>query len=221
VSQDDRSENNDTIGAIFEFPPDTLKVGWNVSVSNPSSYVIKSDSDDYRAFRFLSVPVQINVFDGRGQPVRQFNKPLNISLFIYDENNRSDGDDKSCFAYNSDEYDQDQGEGWKCYGDYDSQSTRTKRVWYATTTSNHLTSFAVLLGSPVGFGGSNGGLDWISIASVAMIGSMLPFVTLIVVLYYLSESFRAIVGGWEAHRSITAIEGRLADWSSSRSLERI
>jgi len=217
-------QDNDGTAATFEFPPNELKVGWNVSVSDPSRDVLQDDRLDggdedgqnRKLVRFLSVPVQMNVFDEKGRPVRRFNKTFEISLFASSEYH-SNNDDDRCVAFNSDEYNENE-RGWECFANSSFRSTRTRGVTYATTSSDHLTSFAVLLGSPVGFSDDNQ-LDWISIASLAMIGSTLVALVLVVCAYYLSEQFRAVVGGWESHRSLRAIESRLESSQINKSIE--
>lgn len=185
---------------MFEFAPNTLKLGWNVSVSTGSTQLNNNDDCGQHKRRFLSPTVRLEVTDTHGDPVKHFEAPLNISTFAHPF---TDSEDGVCFAYNQ----ADEDDEWKCNNDFEARSTRTKNVAWVKTSSYHLTSFAVLLGSASDL--SCHGLDWISIASLSMIAAAICFGLICILLYWRSVAFRAFVGGYDRQKKMSAIQNNI------------
>jgi len=194
-------DTNGNFAFQFQFAAKALRKGWNVSISAGSEEVITTDPNSgscgHTARRFLSPVIQMKIFDENGNPVTNFDMPLNITTFApFDFNKLQD----VCFGYNSDD-DTD----WKCSDDFEAHPTKTKDVALAKTVTYHLTSFAVMLGSTA-MNDSDCGLDWIAIASIAMIVPAASACVLLGLLYNKSLLFRALVGGYKRTNKISAIE---------------
>jgi len=196
-----------SFATLFEFAPDTLREGWNLSIaSGPSVETTRHSSCGNGVTekkRFLSPSVQLTVTDGNGDPVKHFHIPLNISTFAHP----FDGNRGECFGYNNDGDARD----WKCSEEFSYQSTRTRRVTWTTTSSDHLTSFAVLLGSTITDSSECDGLDWISIASLSMIAAAFLMVLVCSGGYYWSVGFRALVGGYKREAKMSAIQNKVTN----------
>jgi len=202
--------SDSSFATLFEFAPNILKVGWNISLSTPTTSVRrlpdggkKRCGENQKEKEFLSPVVELSVLDEEGRLVRHFDVPLKISTFA----NPLGGDDSSlsgvCFGYN------EGGEGadWKCADEFSVSPTKTDQVSFVATQSDHLTSFAVLLGPTRD---SSCDLDWISIASLVLIGSSMCLVLFIGSVYLRHRRFQALVGGYNANKRITAIQEKLA-----------
>eukprot|EP01102_Stenamoeba_stenopodia_P021432 TRINITY_DN8630_c1_g1_i1.p1 TRINITY_DN8630_c1_g1~~TRINITY_DN8630_c1_g1_i1.p1 ORF type:complete len:530 (-),score=87.81 TRINITY_DN8630_c1_g1_i1:109-1614(-) len=188
----------------FDFAPNALLPGWTVSISTGNTSRTIDDEDECHSsgVQILSPAVQLTVVDENGDQVRHFEVPLNITTFAYPfkalgSSHYEKGDDV-CFGYNH-----KAGDPWQCSEEFESQSTKTKNVAWTKTSSNHLTSFAVLLRSS---GDSCDGLDWISIASISIIASSICLVFSCALLYSWSVKFRALVGGYKTNQKLSEIQ---------------
>jgi len=183
-----------------------LKEGWNVSLSERSATESNTKNKcghQEKDLQFLSPEVKLTVTDENGDPVRSFETPLNIATFAYPLDS---ADDKVCFGYNNDK----QSDDWKCNDNFKSRATKTKNVAWTQTSSDHLTSFAVLLGD-FQIDSSCDGLDWISIASLSMIAAAVCFVSVCIVAYLWSETCQAIVGGYTTNARMTRLQKKVVN----------
>jgi len=208
-----------SFAALFEFPPNVLQSGWNVSITAPNSKALEIDNEhdsndcgrDKEKKEFVSSVVQFNIIDEDGRSIRKFDSPLTISTFAYplEESDSS----RSCYGFNRD----GEGDDWECnYRGFNISSTKTYPVSVVTTKSDHLTSFAVLLGSNPN---DSCGLDWISIASIAMIGSTLCWVVVCALVYRRSVRVQAFVGGYKVKQRMAVIQMRLQKAQSQEFLK--
>ena len=175
--------------AMLSFLRTLLKRGWNVTVSSSHQYdhvqQHKKDCESDKSsssVRVVSNPFEVTVTDENCRAVTRFDRPFNLSVF---GTARSDVVGNACMGYSEDE-----GKTWKCdrfEAGLEQTGTQSVYMWY--TTSDHLTSFAVLLGSEeAGSTDSCGDWGWIEIASLVLIAS-LAFLGAFFVDYFLSFAF--------------------------------
>jgi len=189
---------------MFQFSPNALRDGWNVSISSASEEIILTDPNSGgcgNTRKFLSPVIQMKITDKNGNPVRNFQLPLNITTFAYPFDFKNH--DGVCFGYNNDD-----NTGWKCSDDFEAHPTRVKDLALANTLTYHLTSFAVMLGSTA-IDSDHCGMDWISITSITMVLSAVSAGILLSLLYKKSVAFRALVGGYNRNKKISAIENKV------------
>jgi len=175
------SDDGKSVGSV-SFPPNLLKVGWNVTIS--STEATPQDVNDCGdSSVFASNPFEIEVRNSRGKLVKKFDRPLNLSLF-----GRVHDWEDVCVGYS-----EDKGRQWQCNpNDISSESTGTNGVYVVQTTSDHLTSFAVLLGSPTGSGCDWG---WVETVSLALIATAICITIAVVIAFWFSTSLRKMISG--------------------------
>jgi len=201
------SEGNGGVGQLV-FAPNMLHEGWNVSirtVDNPSLHSTGNcDSQELKAASHL---LEIEVTDEDGNPVKHFgNNRFQISLYAV----LADLNKEACLGYSNND-----DEGWKCASTTNINSTGSSSVFLVDTTSNHLTSFAVLLGSNNNLDGC--GWGWVEIASLVMIGSTICLVSLINTLYCVSPRFRNVIRGTNEEAVMKSLQRVLAEKWKNRS----
>eukprot|EP01102_Stenamoeba_stenopodia_P014462 TRINITY_DN4806_c0_g1_i1.p1 TRINITY_DN4806_c0_g1~~TRINITY_DN4806_c0_g1_i1.p1 ORF type:complete len:324 (-),score=53.28 TRINITY_DN4806_c0_g1_i1:121-1092(-) len=188
------------------FPPNMLRRGWNVSVvtSNEDS-TTKDDDCNGVVVQQGSAAVDITITNAKGKFIRKFTQSFRLNL--YGSVKGSNG--QACVGFTNDDQ-----RAWKCNNesDIDNQNqqkvTRDQSVLLVNTQSDHLTSFAVLLGASSSRGGcgEDGNWGWIEIASLVLIGSSVFLVTLVTTLYCLSSSFRSLVTGVDEDAAILKLQ---------------
>jgi len=209
------------------FPKGTFEADWTVFITNSKKTTNKSNNkgggcgkkkkDNDK--KVASVPFDITVRDSKGKKVNIEDLKSPIQLFIYSKisnkvcvvNGRqaviliilSFFQKSVCFAYSRDDE-----EGYQClpssnFTNVGNQDSGVKQVQSSTT---HLTSFAVLLGSP---GGSNNGCDssiyWI------LSTSFLAAAIVIVILAAIASRSRRVLKAVYGHSvmDFTKIKGEL------------
>jgi len=209
------SSDNRGVGQL-RIPPNMLREGWNVSIRtvqvDNSAMTRRSECDDgqrrHNSVEAVSQVLEIEVTDSRGKPVKHFDHSFKLSLFavIKDDHYRNND---VCLGY-SNNYDDD--EGWKCDGTSSINSTGESSVFLVETTSDHLTSFAVLLGS-AGNGerdGCGSTWGWIQIASLVITGTAIALVIIVTTLFYCSPPFRAWIMGRDEDAVMSYIRKAIA-----------
>jgi len=192
--------DNGGVGRL-EFAPNMLHPGWNISIRTVDDSSTKSSNSGNcgdRELEAVSRVLEIQVTDERGRPVKQFNNSFQLSLYaVLNEHLTKD----ACLGYSNND-----NEGWKCDGTTRINSTGSQSVWLVDTTSDHLTSFAVLLGSFEG----GCGWGWIEIASLVMLGCALCFINFVTALYCTVPAFRAIIRGGNEEVIMRGIQKAIA-----------
>jgi len=197
------NEGNMGVGQL-RFRPDTLREGWNISIKTVDTPVMTSSKPDdcgnSEEFEAVSHVLEIQVTDSDGNQVKHFDQSFQLSLYAVIK----DSSQGVCLGYSNND-----GQGWKCDQESNINSTGSSSVFLVDTTSDHLTSFAVLLGS-----GSNSiragcGWGWIEITSLAMIGCAVSLMTLVNSLYFCSSFFRAWITGRNEEARMRSIEKKL------------
>jgi len=209
-----------TIGWV-QFPPNALKPGWNVTIrasdhqktSSSGSNDCGEDSDGNQSLEAASVPLEIEVTDSKGRPVRHFSKDFQISLYGLIDQRDLAGSSSVCLGYA-----QSKDDSWKCDTEASVNATGTDSVYLVGTNSDHLTSFAVLLGSASSGRNGCGGWQWIPIASLAIIGGAFVCFTLVIVTFLHWRRFRAVIRGRNEEAAMRQLEEA---FSRSRPLIRV
>jgi len=185
--------DNGGVGQLL-FAPNMLHPGWNVSITTVDDPSMGSaDGCDDNEPEAVSHVLEIQVTDEKGHPVKHFDNSFQLSLYAVIKGVSKD----ACLGYSN-----SKGEGWKCDGKTNINATGSSSVFLVDTTSDHLTSFAVLLGSS-----NNGcGWGWVEIASLVMIGSAIFLVGLITVLFCSFPAFRAKIRGRNEEAAIQSIK---------------
>jgi len=205
------------LAVAVDFPPNALKPGWKVMIRRPESSVLddskfdqhSSDCGSTSSQKTVSPPFEIDVYDQHGNRVTKFDPPLKLSSFANidgEVSNNRDKHKKVCFGYNNGE---GSSEKWSCVDsdEFDVLQTQTDNTKFVSSTSDHLTSFAVLLGSNTN--GECSGWGWIQITSLVLIGSCCCFSLLIGALYLRSKRFQAMVQGYDSGKRLTKIQTKV------------
>lgn len=187
--------------ARLVFPPNVLKPGWRVQISEPKgdyrSSLEKDDCGHKSRVDVGSPPFNIKIYDHNDHPITKFPKPYTISSYATVSSDKERND--LCYGFLEDEPDSK----WQCT---DSESdTKTSDSQYVESTLDHLTTFAVLLGDPNSLTNGGCGLDWVSIASLSMLAGALILFVFFVALFLLSERFRALVGGYNPELAMSKV----------------
>jgi len=190
-------KDNKGVGQVL-FPANMLQQGWNVTITSsdhPSTSSSDGDCGETQTLEQTSTSVDIAVTNSKGREVRKFDKSFQLSLYsLIDDKSLDD----ICFGYSN-----NRDDGWRCNNNIDLEKTSTMSVYLVNTKSDHLTSFAVLLGSTSGAGCEWG---WIQIASLVILGSTIVFVLLTLALYQYSRVFRVLVTGHDEEEAIESIK---------------
>jgi len=197
-----------SLGATFFFPPKTLLKGWTVRIKQASKTSIqKAEVDDScgQKKELVSSPFQLLIEDEDGKEVHQLRNTISLSSFalIKDEKQKR----KTCFGYIQDG--ESSSSSWKCVqsDDYNVKDTQTRTIKFASGTTDHLTTFAVLLG--VTRRSSCDGVGWIVITASSMIGAALVLITCVVIVFCYSRRFRALVYGYSVDRGISMVVNKI------------
>jgi len=177
------NEGNRGVGQL-EFPPGMLHEGWIVLIQSVDPSISNNSNNCENNIEPASAVLKIQVIDSDGNQVKHFNQSFQLSLYAVIKDSSKD----VCLGYSNND-----NEGWKCDTESMLNSTGSSSVFLVKTKSDHLTSFAVLLGS--GFGDLNCGWGWIEIASLAMLASTAFFSSVVVSLYCISTPFRTLIKG--------------------------
>jgi len=196
--------NGDDLGVgQLLFLPDTLQEGWNISIKTVDSPVTTTSNsndcgDNADEFEAVSHILEIEVTDSNGNPVKHFDRSFQLSIYAVIKDSTQD----VCLGYSNND-----GQGWKCDRESNINSTGSSSVFLVDTTSDHLTSFAVLLGD--GSNRAGCGWGWIEIASLVMIGGAVSLMTLVNTLFCFSSSFRAWVTGRDEVAVMRSLQQKL------------
>jgi len=214
------SSRDGTSVTTIDFPPNVLKSGWNVTItsvatrspSTPDKNKSGCSSKNKRRKKILSPPFEFDIFDEDGDPVKTFDRSFRISSLTSNSGEKNN----VCYGYNHNDNQREdvdpKSQGWNCNDNIDVRSTRSEEALEVSSEFDHLTTFAVLLGSSSNSddnGCVDDGWDWISITSLALIAGCCSLTLLCVVTYYRSSRFRAMVGGFEASLKMSRIQSKL------------
>jgi len=204
--------------AKVEFPPNTLLPGWRVSITKAEESKSDDEAKDCgkksssKSKKEASTPFDIQVTNADGKEVSNFGNSFKLSLFA---SIGATGDTKhACLGY------------WKGKGDskrcddssFKLKKTSSDSVYLVEAQVDHLTSFAVLLGDP-GSNDGDCGWNWISIASLTILGSSFLLVISIVFAYCFSGRFRAVVTGSNEKRELSKLKKIIAAPERVRTIE--
>jgi len=188
---------------VLQFPPNMLRDGWNVTITESSQQQQDSSSGSNECEKIkpaekASISIDIKVTDSYGNPVNRFNNSFALKLFGLLKSQEH----SACIGYRSRD-----DEDWSC-GDSNTekQPTKSNSVFVVQSDFDHLTSFAVLLG---GSGINECGWGWIEYASMGMIGGSFAFTILMVLLHCFSGDFRAWISGRDERRVMLEIKRRV------------
>jgi len=179
-----------------------LREGWNVTIVQSSqqhdSISESNDCEKSKPLETASIQIEIQITDSHGNPVNHFNKSFNLTLFGTLKNQQP----SACLGYRS------RGDAdWSCdESKTNMQWTKVDSVYMVSSSFDHLTSFAVLLGES---NSVNCGWGWIEYASMGIIGGSIMLVTLAISLYYYSGQFRVLLRGQDERKALSSIEKKI------------
>jgi len=193
-----KTSSGETVAMVLTFEPGFFQPGWSIEITESKEKVdTRLGSDCNKQKSIVSKPISIVIRDKKGRILRKFNKPFELSSFA----TFADKDDDSvCFASFAEH---DSSSSWSCNTkDLTITPTKQKDVKFTKAISEHLTTFAVLLGTTVDKCDKWG---WIEITSLILIGCAVLWVVLWSVLYVMYLPFRALLGGYEANQKMSML----------------
>eukprot|EP01102_Stenamoeba_stenopodia_P016232 TRINITY_DN5650_c0_g2_i1.p1 TRINITY_DN5650_c0_g2~~TRINITY_DN5650_c0_g2_i1.p1 ORF type:complete len:312 (+),score=34.25 TRINITY_DN5650_c0_g2_i1:1-936(+) len=177
-------DHNNEQEAAVELQKNTFKPGCTLTVNltrSPAAGDGKGGCGSSSA-RIVSVGIELNLYGGSECDSSNLRRAVGLE---FRSKHRGDG---TCVAFNKESERDDPI--WHCLSDIDTKAYGDDSILESKTT--HFTTFAVL------FQPTDGCDDWIWISSLVMVGSCLFGSIIIVVVYYQSKRFRAVVGGFKA-----------------------
>jgi len=212
------------LGDIF-FPAGTLKSGWTVFISNSNKKPQSKDKKkcgkkkkEDNTEKVVSSNFDITVRDKQGKEVnmKDIKPPLQLSAFAEISNNVSvshhpcndrqltNRQDKGCFGY-ANKGDSD----FTCMSEYHASKVgKNSKFSRVQTTTDHLTSFAVLLLPSSDSSGCDHSKLWWILTTCFLGGALLCCLLVIVASFH--RRFRSIIYGYSDSQDIDSLTERVS-----------